>query len=82
MKRCRICHRQLRDAESVRIGIGPVCRSRLHRRKKASSPKKIQESENMTLWELLGGGEEENTEETNLPPAEYEKKPTGEPASP
>lgn len=67
MKRCRICHRQLRDAESVRIGIGPVCRSRLHRRKKASSPKKIQESENMTLWELLGGGEEENTKEMHLP---------------
>ena len=56
MKRCRICHRQLRDAESIRIGIGPVCRSRLHRRKKSSS-RKIQESENMTLWELLEGGE-------------------------
>ena len=65
MKRCRICHRQLRDAESIRIGVGPVCRSRLHRRKKSSS-RKIQKSENMTLWELLGGGEEEKTEETHL----------------
>ena len=65
MKRCRICRRQLRDAESIRIGVGPVCRSRLHRRKKSSS-RKIQESENMTLWELLGGGEEEKTEETHL----------------
>lgn len=35
----------------------------------------------MTLWELLGGGEEENTKEMHFP-AEYEKKPTGEPASP
>ena len=66
MKRCRICHRQLRDAESIRIGIGPVCRSRLHRRKKNSNPK-IQESENMTLWELLEGGEEEKTEDMYLP---------------
>ena len=66
MKRCRICRRQLRDAESIRIGIGPVCRSRLHRRKKSSRPK-IQESENMTLWELLEDGEEENTKETHLP---------------
>lgn len=66
MKRCRICHRQLRDAESIRIGIGPVCRSRLHRRKKSSS-RKIQESENMTLWELLEGGEEEKTEDMYLP---------------
>ena len=66
MKRCRICHRQLRDAESIRIGIGPVCRSRLHRRKKSSS-RKIQESENMTLWELLGVGEEEKTEDIYLP---------------
>ena len=81
MKRCRICHRQLRDAESIRIGVGPVCRSRLHRRKKSSS-RKIQESENMTLWELLGGGEEEKTEDIYIYPAEYEKKPTGEPASP
>lgn len=80
MKRCRICHRQLRDAESIRIGIGPVCRSRLHRRKKSSS-RKIQESENMTLWELLEGGEEEKTGDIYFP-AEYEKKPTGEPVSP
>ncbi len=36
----------------------------------------------MTLWELLGGGEEEKTEDIYIYPAEYEKKPTGEPASP
>jgi len=27
--RCRRCHRLLTDAESVRCGIGPVCREHL-----------------------------------------------------
>lgn len=26
LKRCRRCHRTLKDAESIALGIGPVCR--------------------------------------------------------
>ncbi len=33
MKRCRYCHRRLKDAVSIARGIGPVCYSRLGRRK-------------------------------------------------
>lgn len=32
MKRCRYCHRVLKDAESIARGIGPVCYARLGKR--------------------------------------------------
>ena len=37
MKRCRYCHRRLKDEESIARGIGPVCYSRLGRKRKSPS---------------------------------------------
>lgn len=31
MARCRVCHRTLRDAESIALGIGPTCRAKGNR---------------------------------------------------
>lgn len=65
VKRCRICHRKLRDAESIRLGIGPVCRSRFPKYKK--SRKAAGHAENMTIWDLLEAGEEDREKENVNP---------------
>lgn len=56
MKRCRYCHRALKDAESIARGIGPVCYGRIrrsHKRLKKSVPFSAGAEESITIDEWL-----------------------------
>lgn len=54
MKRCRYCHRVLKDAESIARGIGPVCYGRLRhkaKRQKKSAHTSADAEESITIEE-------------------------------
>jgi len=64
MKRCRYCHKALKDAESIARGIGPVCFGRLHQRKRRlSTGQPTGGTDSMTIEEWFATtqkGSEEN----------------------
>lgn len=52
MKRCRYCHRPLKDAESIKRGFGPVCFDRVKKRPRRRKKLDLESlEENMTIGE-------------------------------
>lgn len=59
--KCRKCGRELKDPESIAIGIGPVCRERDHKMRARHTGYRAAVPGQMTLfdiWEEDDGGRE------------------------